>query len=427
MKNSSLLKNKEIKNAGWLIGGRIAQMLLSFVVGIITARYLGPGNYGLISYGTAYVSFFTALCTLGINSVIIKDFVEYPDEQGTAIGSAIVLRLISSALSALMIFGIVSILDKNEPTTIVVVVLCSFGGIFNVFETFNFWFQNQYKSKITSIATLLAYLIMSVYKILLLILEKDVRWFAFATSVDYIVIAVFLYCAYKKYNGPELHFSAEKSKNLLKISYHYIISSMMVAIYGQTDKLMLKHMVGETEVGYYSTATAICAMWTFVLQAIIDSVYPTILKLKKENNEVYERKNRQLYLMIFYISGFVSIFFLVFGNLVVNILYGKNFLPAVDVLKVVTWYTAFSYLGVARNAWIVSENCQKYLKYMYGGAAILNIILNYLFIQVNGAVGAAVASLITQIFTSMILPIFFTQMRPNVKLMFEAIAFKKIR
>lgn len=427
MKNSSLLKNKEIKNAGWLIGGRIAQMLLSFVVGIITARYLGPGNYGLISYGTAYVSFFTALCTLGINSVIIKDFVEYPDEQGTAIGSAIVLRLISSALSALMIFGIVSILDKNEPTTIVVVVLCSFGGIFNVFETFNFWFQNQYKSKITSIATLLAYLIMSVYKILLLILEKDVRWFAFATSVDYIVIAVFLYCAYKKYNGPELHFSAEKSKNLLKISYHYIISSMMVAIYGQTDKLMLKHMVGETEVGYYSTATAICAMWTFVLQAIIDSVYPTILKLKKENNEVYERKNRQLYLMIFYISGFVSIFFLVFGNLVVNILYGKNFLPAVDVLKVVTWYTAFSYLGVARNAWIVSENCQKYLKYMYGGAAILNIILNYFFIQVNGAVGAAVASLITQIFTSMILPIFFTQMRPNVKLMFEAIAFKKIR
>lgn len=427
MKNSSLLKNKEIKNAGWLIGGRIAQMLLSFVVGIITARYLGPGNYGLISYGTAYVSFFTALCTLGINSVIIKDFVEYPDEQGTAIGSAIVLRLISSALSALMIFGIVSILDKNEPTTIVVVVLCSFGGIFNVFETFNFWFQNQYKSKITSIATLLAYLIMSVYKILLLILEKDVRWFAFATSVDYIVIAVFLYCAYKKYNGPELHFSAEKSKNLLKISYHYIISSMMVAIYGQTDKLMLKHMVGETEVGYYSTATAICAMWTFVLQAIIDSVYPTILKLKKENNEVYERKNRQLYLIIFYISGFVSIFFLVFGNLVVNILYGKNFLPAVDVLKVVTWYTAFSYLGVARNAWIVSENCQKYLKYMYGGAAILNIILNYFFIQVNGAVGAAVASLITQIFTSMILPIFFTQMRPNVKLMFEAIAFKKIR
>lgn len=427
MKLDSILKNKEVKNAGWLIGGKVAQMGLSLFISIITARYLGPGNYGLISYGTAFVSFFTALCTLGINSVIIKDFVDHPNDQGKAIGSALVLRIISSSLSALMIFGIVSIIDRDEPTTVAVVVLCSFGGIFNVFETFNYWFQNQYKSKITSLATLSAYSVMSLYKIVLLITGKDVRWFAFAASVDYIIVALFLYVAYRKYNGPKLIFSAEKSKSLLKTSYHYILSTMMIAIYGQTDKIMLKHMSGKAEVGYYSTAVAICAMWTFVLQAIIDSVYPTILKLKGENKELYERKNRQLYLMVFYISGFVSVFFLIFGGLIVRILYGRSFLPAADVLKVVTWYTAFSYLGVARNAWIVSENCQKYLKYMYGGAAVLNIVLNYFFIQINGAIGAAAASLITQVFTSMILPVFFPEMRANVKLMLEAITFRKVK
>lgn len=427
MKISSLLRNKEIKNAGWLIGGRIAQMLLSFVVGIITARYLGPANYGLINYGTAFLSFFTALCTLGINSVIIKDFVDHPDEQGLAIGSALMLRLISSIFSALMIFGIVSVIDRNEPFTVAVVVLCSFGGIFNVFETFNYWFQKNYNSKVTSVASLIAYLVMSVYKIILLASGKDVRWFAFATSVDYIVVAIFLYAAYVKCKGPKLHFSISKSKNLLKISYHYILSSMMVAIYNQTDKLMLKHMVGEIEVGYYSTAVAICTMWTFVLQAIIDSFYPTILTLKSKNTEAYEKKNRQLYFTVFYISAFVSVFFMLFGNIVVKILYGDEFLPAVNILSVVTWYTAFSYLGVARNAWIVSEGCQKYLKYMYCGAALLNIALNYFFIKLNGAFGAALASLITQIFTSMVLPLLFSEMRPNVKLMIEAITFRKIK
>ena len=421
------LKNKEVGNASWLIGGKVFQMAISLVVGVITARYLGPSNYGLIGYGTAYVTFFSAFCTLGLNSVIIKDFVDHKDEQGEAIGSAIVMRLVSSILSSLMIIGFVSIIDRNEPTTIAVVALCSVGTIFHVFETFNFWFQSQYKSKVTSIATLTAYIITSVYKIILLMIGKDVRWFAFSTSIDYIVVAVFLYVAYRKFHGAKLRFSIKKSKSLLKISYNYILSTMMVAIYGQTDKLLLKQLCDDSSVGYFTTATTVCAMWVFVLQAIIDSVYPTILNLKGKDQLQYERKNRQLYAIVFYVSCMVSVGFLVLGDFVIKILYGEAYMPAAGILKVVSWYTAFSYLGVARNAWIVSEGKQKYLKYIYGAAAILNVVMNLILIPVMGTIGAATATLITQILTSIILPIMFKELRPNAKLMLEAICLKKLR
>ena len=421
------LKNKEVGNAGWLIGGKVFQMAISLVVGVITARYLGPSNYGLIGYGTAYVTFFSAFCTLGLNSVIIKDFVDHKDEQGEAIGSAIVMRLVSSVLSSLMIIGFVSIIDRSEPTTIAVVALCSVGTIFHVFETFNFWFQSQYKSKVTSIATLTAYIITSVYKIILLMIGKDVRWFAFSTSIDYIVVAVFLYVAYRKFHGAKLRFSIKKSKSLLKISYNYILSTMMVAIYGQTDKLLLKQLCDDSSVGYFTTATTVCAMWVFVLQAIIDSVYPTILNLKGKDQLQYERKNRQLYAIVFYVSCMVSVGFLVLGDFVIKILYGEAYMPAADILKVVSWYTAFSYLGVARNAWIVSEGKQKYLKYIYGAAAILNVVMNLILIPVMGTIGAATATLITQILTSIVLPIMFKELRPNTRLMLEAICLRKLR
>lgn len=427
MNLKSFLKNKEVGNAGWLIGGKVFQMAISLVVGVITARYLGPSNYGLIGYGTAYVTFFSAFCTLGLNSVIIKDFVDHKDEQGEAIGSAIVMRLVSSILSSLMIIGFVSIIDRNEPTTIAVVALCSVGTIFHVFETFNFWFQSQYKSKITSIATLTAYIITSVYKIILLMIGKDVRWFAFSTSIDYIVVAVFLYVAYRKFHGAKLRFSIKKSKSLLKISYNYILSTMMVAIYGQTDKLLLKQLCDDSSVGYFTTATTVCAMWVFVLQAIIDSVYPTILNLKGKDQLQYERKNRQLYAIVFYVSCMVSVGFLVLGDFVIKILYGEAYMPAADILKVVSWYTAFSYLGVARNAWIVSEGKQKYLKYIYGCAAVLNVAMNLILIPVMGTIGAATATLITQILTSIVLPIMFKELRPNTKLMLEAICLRKLR
>lgn len=422
-----ILKSKETRNAGWLIGGRVVQMLLSLVVGIITARYLGPGNYGLISYGTAYVTFFTSLCTLGLTSVIVKDLVDDPDHQGQSLGTSIFLRIVSSVLAMIFIVGIVFVIDASEPLTITVVALCSLGLVFRAFEMFNYWFQAQYRSKVTAVVTLIGYVATSAYKIVLLAMGKDVRWFALATTVDYVVIAALLLIVYKKSGGPRLQVSFVKGRELLGVSYHYILASMMVAVYGQTDKLMLKQMLDETAVGYYATATSVCTMWTFVLQAIIDSVYPTILRLKKTDQSAYEKKNRQLYAIVFYISCGVSLLFGLFGDLAIKILYGEEYLPASGVLKMVTWYTAFSFLGVARNAWVVSEGCQKYLKYMYGVAAATNVLLNFLLIPVLGAVGAALASLITQILTSIVLPLGIRQMRPNAKMMIDAIMLRGLR
>ena len=324
--------NKEIKNAWWLIAGRITQMIVSLFISIITARYLGPNNYGIINYGTAYVTFFMSFCTLGINSIIIKDFVDHPKEQGKTIGTTLLLRIVSSSISILMIICSVSIIDKNEPLTISVTVLCAMGLVFQVFDTINYWFQSLYLSKITSMATLLAYLITSIYKIILFLLNKDIRWFAFASSIDYIFLALFLYIVYKKYHGPKLSFSWEKGKYLLSKSYHYILSGLMVAIYGQTDKLMLKHMLNETSVGYFSLASSINSMWVFVLSAIIDSMYPTIVRLSLKNKDEFDKKNRQLYALIIYISIFVAFIFMCFGKIAIKIIYGEAYLGAANPL-----------------------------------------------------------------------------------------------
>lgn len=424
---SRFRNNKEAKNASWLIGGKIAQMALSFFVSILTARYLGPGNYGTISYANAYVAFFTSLCTLGINSVIIKDFVEKPQEQGQTIGTALILRAFSSFLSAITIMCIVNVVDHDESTIIMVTALCSISLLFQVFDTFNYWFQSHYESKVTSIATFIAYAATALYRIVLLVLHKDVEWFAFATSVDYIVLGIFLFLSYKKYNGPKLSFSLEKAKSLIGSSYHYILSGMMVAVYGQTDKLMLKQMLDASSVGYYSLAATLNLMWVFVLQAIIDSMYPKIMRMHEQDKEEFEKKNRQLYAIVIYVSIVVAICFVVFAPFIIKILYGDAYMPAVETLRIITWYTIFSYLGVARNAWIVCENKQKYLKYMYLSAALINIALNYIMIPIWGASGAALASLTTEVCTSIVLPYFIKDMRPNVKLMADALLLRNVK
>ncbi len=424
---SSFLKNKIVKNAGWLIVGKIIQMVINLVIGILTARYLGPGNYGLINYAGAYTAFFSSICTLGINSVIVKEFVDSPNEDGKILGTSLGLRAISSLFSAVTIIGISMVVDAGEPVTKLVVALCSLGVVFHVFELFNYWFQYRLQSKKTAIASLIAYTVTAIYKVILLANDSSVVWFALATSVDYICIAIILFLFYKKDKGGKLSFSWQYGKSILKKSYHFILPGLMVAVYGQTDKIMLKHMINETEIGYYSTAVAICSMWGFCLSAIIDSLIPPIMEAYNHDRDRYNRMNRLLYCIIFYVSMFVSVAFIILGDLAIDLLYGEAYLPASAPLKIVTWYTAFSYWGVARNAWIVCENKQKYLKYIYFSAAISNVILNIIFIPSLGAVGAAIASLVAQIVTTLVIPFFIKDMRENSIMMVEAVIFKGIR
>lgn len=424
---ANILKSKVTINAGWLIAGRIYHMLLTFFIGLLTARYLGPANYGLINYAAAYTTFFASFCTLGINSVIVKNFVDNPDDEGETIGSAIVLRTVSSLLSVIMMICITLFMDKGEVTTNIVVALCSIGVLFQVMDTLNYWFQAKLQSKYAALATVISYTVVSIYKIWLLLTGKSVEWFAISTSLDSFVVAIVLLVMYYKQNGPKFSFSVKKSKELFFSSYHFILAGLMVAIYGSTDRFMLKQMLNESEVAYYSTAVALCNTWVFVLAAIIDSMYPVILQHFGKNNGKFEQKNRQLYAIVFYMSVLASSLISVLATFIVKVLYGDAYISAADPLRIITWYTAFSYLGVARNAWMVCYNCQFYLKYLYIGAALTNVVLNVWLIPIWGASGAALASLITQISTILVFPAMIKELRPNVKLMIEAICFKGVK
>ena len=421
-----LFKNKVVNNASWIVGAKIFQMLTSLIVGVLTARYLGSADYGLVNYASSYTAFFTSLCTLGINSVIVKEFIDNPGKEGEIIGTTLGLRALASILSALSIISISMILDYGEPITQWVVALHSLGAVFHIFEVFNYWYSSRLESKKTSISALIAYGVMSVYKIILLASNASVIYFAVANSVDYIAVAVLLVGIYVKDKGQRLSFSLGYGKKLLSKSCHYIIPGLMVAIYAQTDKIMLKQMIGAEEVGYYSVASSVCTMWCFVLAAIIDSLNPVIMEKHRENEKEYKRLNRILYAIIFYVSIFVSLLFVLFGDIAIKILYGEEYMPAVLPLKVITWYTAFSYLGVARNSWIVCENKQKYLVYIYLASAVSNVVFNLIFLPIWGAVGAAFASVLAQIIT-IVIPLFIKPLRPNTVLILEALIFKGLK
>ena len=184
---------------------------------------------------------------------------------------------------------------------------------------------------------------------------------------------------------------------------------------------MIGSMMTDLDVGLYTTATAICGMWLFVPNAIINSFRPKILELKKEGNEEhYERRLEQLYSFIIWLCIFVSIAVCVLGSLVIRILYGEAYIGAAPALRIAIWYETFAMIGNARGIWILCENKNKYVKYYLGIGAVVNLVLNYVMIPIWGINGAAIATLITQIITSLVAPVFFKETRYHTLIVLRA-------
>ena len=94
-----LRNNRFVGNTNWLIFQNIYSMMLSLVVGALSARYLGPSNYGLIGYGTSLVNLFTSISQLGLDSILMNEMVCHPEKKGTIMGTALCMRLVASTIS----------------------------------------------------------------------------------------------------------------------------------------------------------------------------------------------------------------------------------------------------------------------------------------------------------------------------------------
>ena len=416
------MNGRVIRNAGWMIGARILQMFLGIFISAWTARYLGPSNTGVISYVQSFVTFFAAFSTLGLNDVIIKELIDHEGKEHYVLGTSILMRLASGLCSALLVLGIVGFLNRGDKVMMWAAVLLSFSLIAEAFEMLSYWYQSRLESKVTSIIQTITYLTVAVFRTIGLILNKDVLWFAFVTSLETIVIALLLYISYRRNNPVPLAFDMKLAKEMFSRSHHFIYSGVMIAIYSQMDSIMLKEFLDTSATGYYGIALGINSMWAFILEAIIFSIYPTIIEAKRENQtEVYHHRITQLYSIVFWFSACASIVIMILSRFIIVTLYGEAYLPSASCLRISTWINTFAYLGVARGAWMVSENNQKYQKYILGIGAAVNLVMNYLWIPRFGTVGAAAATLLTQVITSTIAPLVFPRTRENTLFILKAL------
>lgn len=413
-----------IINTSWLVGERVYQMAISFVVGILTARYLGPANYGLINYASAFVLFALPICSLGLEGILIKQFVNDPNDAGRDIGTSIIMRFTISIISTMVIVLLVKVLNPRDQVVLLVAFLQALSLLFRSFEVIEFWYQAKLQSKYTSLAKTAGYTVMSLFRVMLLVKEASVEWFAMAISVDVFVIAALYLLIYRRGGGPKLEFNFARGKNLLSQSRHFILSGFFAVVYMQMDNILIQQFKTTEDVGLYSAAYTIATIWFFIPLAIMNSARPLIMKAKTQNESQYMRRLKQLYAVVFWLGIAVAMVMTFFADFLISTLYGTAFRGATTTLKIMVWFGAFAQLVSARNIWIISEQKQRFISRFALMGVIVNLSMNLILIPKMGIEGSAITTLTTHLVVSLLAPLLYRDTRQHTRYALEAIFFK---
>jgi len=408
--------------------------VLSLIVGLLIARYLGPDLFGDLNFGLSLVAILAAIGALGLDTFIIREIIKEPTNRNEILGTSLWLRLVTNAAAIPVAMAIYYISHKiaktpGEPLTIMVglLALASFFKSFNVIDAY---FQSQVQSKYVVQVQNICLIISAVVKVLVIYFGLPLIYIVLALVFDGFILALGLVIIYQKrgYNIFQWTFSTSRAKSLLKQSSPLILSAVMVSIYMKIDVVMLK-AVGSKAVGIYSAAANISEAWYFIPVAIVTSVFPALINARKTDLERYHKRLGNLYDLLVYICLPVGIFISFTANFIIHLLYSNKFEGAGAMLSIHIWSGIFVFLGSASSQYLIAEGYTKIAFYRTAAGALVNILLNIWLIPKYAGVGASIATLIAcfiSTFFILLIPKTRQQGIMMLKSLFLVTAFQKI-
>jgi len=371
-------------------------MAISLPVAIYVARYLGPNNYGLLSYAICFVGLFSAIAMLGLDSIVIRDLVADKKQRDELLGTTFALKIIGSILLLGVLAAAVRF-TTNDTFTNLLIFIIALSTIFQSFNVINFYFQSHVLSKYVVYSQTVSMISSAIIKVLLICFSMGLIYFAAVMVVNNLILAIGLVTTYTTYLNQKLRIFDWRvrpylAKRLLKDSCPLMLSGIAISIYMKIDHVMIKEMLNTKAVGNYAAAVKLSEAWYFIPVAITSSVFPAIVNAKKSNEKLYYERLQKLYDLMTWLSIGIALPTTFFADYIIKLLYGAQYQNAAGVLKIYVWAGVFVFLGVASGKYLIAENYTKIAFSRTCLGAITNIISNIILIPKYGINGAAMAT-----------------------------------
>lgn len=401
---------------------QLIRIFTGVFVGIYIARYLGPEQFGVLSYVLALAAFVLAVSRLGMDAVLVRELVEIGDKRNQLMGTAFWL-MISAALVCYLVVGL-GIWFVGEAAHVKIYVwIVSASALFASFLMIDYFFQSQLKAKYSAICKTFSLLLMSLVKLGLIFTGAELFWFVLASLIDHVVLAVLLLLALHKTYGVSFlkYFNWHDARSMLSSAWPMVLTAVAALIYMRIDQVMIRNMLGLHEVGIYSAATKIYESWIVLPYIISVSLLPAIVKLKQGSVLDYQRRLTQLFRLVIWMSALAAIIVSIISEPLMVIAFGEAYRESASVVSIAMWTAVFASMGSISARYFNVERMEKKIALRTALAAFVNIGLNLVLIPRYGINGAAIATLLCTIFANYLMDWFDKDLRDLLSIKHRAL------
>jgi O-antigen/teichoic acid export membrane protein len=387
------------KNIGVLSGSQVIGYLLAFIYTIYIARYLGADGYGILSFAIAFTTILGIFADLGLSTLAVRELSRDKSQINKYVGNITLLKIVLSVFT----FGIIAIIINllNYPQQVInVVYLFGLTVIVSSFsQMFYSLFQAHERMEYQSMGNILTNILIFAGIFYGISQGFDVIEFALIYFIASLIVLVYSFImSVWRFVPPVLKFDQDFSKFLMKQAIPLSIVIIFSTMYVKIDTVLLSLLQGDVAVGWYNAAYRLIELLQFVPSVYTLAIFPVLSNFHSSSKKDFEAIYRKSFKYLIILGLPIAAITTVLADEIILVLFQSGFTESILALQILIWSVPFMFLSYTA-AWIfISMNKQNLLLKLTFVGLILNVILNLILIPQFSYIGAAVVTVITDVF-----------------------------
>ena len=398
------------KNTVYLGIAEVVSRVLQFVVMLYAARLLSQGNFGRVSFALSLSFIAVILADLGINTLLIREISRNKDLASKFFINAFSAKIALSIFAFFIIFGTLNLLGYPAGTRQIVYIIWLFTIISTFTELFYSIFRALEMMFYDAMLKILRMVILAAASLYILFQGYGVVVFSYAfVFTEAVVVLAAFAIASAKFIRLGFDVDIPFIISLVKKSLPFGLAIVFGGVYFYIGSVILSKIGGDAEVAVFSAAYNIALALLFVPAVYTNAIYPVLSRYYQESRAelklLYERPFKYLYIIGIPIS--VGIYML--AKRIILLLYGPEYAASSIALQIIAIYLFLKFINFLLGIVLSSIDRQNKRMLGQGLTAAFSVLLNIILIPLIGFAGAALSTLITEVFLFMIYYIFVSK------------------
>lgn len=234
--------------------------------------------------------------------------------------------------------------------------------------------------------------------------DFKIEWFAYAQFWAYLITALIAFVlVYTKAQFYKMKIDFVLFRVILKQSLPFALLVLLMSFYYRLDSVMIERLLpdGRFQAGIYAKAYRLLEafnMFGYLFAGLLLPIFSKMLKNKESVAQLVQTS----FNLIFIPSAAVVLISVLYGYEIMDFLYDANLQESTELYSMLILSFVATALTYIYGTLLTANGSLKHLNIIALGGMLLNLTMNWLAIPQYGAWGAAVATLVTQVFVIVI-------------------------